>query len=42
MKTIILGAGLSGISTAYFLQNEKGFDDFIDFVKKYIAYSAGL
>ena len=27
MKTIILGAGLSGISTAYFLQNEKGFDD---------------
>ncbi len=27
MKTIILGAGLSGLSTAYFLQNEKGFDD---------------
>lgn len=27
MKTIILGAGLSGISTAYFLQEEKGFDD---------------
>ncbi len=27
MKTIILGAGLSGISTAYFLQNEKGYDD---------------
>lgn len=27
MKTIILGAGLSGISTAYFLQNEKDFDD---------------
>ncbi len=27
MKTVILGAGLSGISTAYFLQNENGFDD---------------
>ena len=27
MKTIILGAGLSGISTAYFLQDEEGFDD---------------
>ena len=27
MRTIILGAGLSGISTAYFLQEEKGFDD---------------
>ncbi len=29
MKTIILGAGLSGISTAYFLQTHKGFDDII-------------
>ena len=27
MKTIILGAGLSGISTAYFLQEEKAFED---------------
>ena len=27
MKTIILGAGLSGISTAYFLQGERGYDD---------------
>ena len=27
MKTIILGAGLSGISTAYFLQGKKGFED---------------
>ena len=27
MKTIILGAGLSGISTAYFLQQHEGYDD---------------
>ena len=27
MKTIILGAGLLGISTAYFLQEEKAFED---------------
>lgn len=27
MKTIILGAGLSGISTAFFLQSEKYFED---------------
>lgn len=27
MKTLILGAGLSGLSTAFFLQNHSGFDD---------------
>lgn len=27
MKTLILGAGLSGITTAYFLQQNSGYDD---------------
>lgn len=38
MKTIILGAGLSGISTAYFLQNEKGFDDITILEKESVPY----
>lgn len=29
MKVIVLGAGLSGISTAYFLQNEKEIEDIV-------------
>ena len=27
MKTVILGAGLSGLTTAYFLQQHKQYDD---------------
>lgn len=29
MKTVILGAGLSGITTAYFLQQHEGYDDIV-------------